>query len=71
MCWSRNYGQQYRRNRIVKGLKLSVRRKMVQFDDVIDALKETIRATGKTEEEKARYEKHMVQEEKLISRMEA
>lgn len=71
MCRSRNYGQQYRRNRIVKGLKLSIRRKMVQFDDVIDALKETIRATGKTEEEKARYEKHMVQEEKLISRMEA
>lgn len=71
MCWSRNYGQQYRRNRIVKGLKRSIRRKMVRFDDVIDALKETIRATGKTEEEKARYEKHMVQEEKLISRMEA
>lgn len=71
MCRSRNYGQQYRRNRIVKGLKLSIRRKMVRFDDVIDALKETIRATGKTEEEKARYEKHMVQEEKLISRMEA
>lgn len=44
---------------------------MVRFDDVVDALKETIRATGKTEEEKARYEKHIVQEEKLISRMEA
>lgn len=71
MCWSWNYGQQYRRNRIVEGLKLSIRRKMVRFDDAIDALKETIRATGKTEEEKARYEKHMVQEEKLISRLEA
>lgn len=52
-------------------LNLCIRRKMVRFDDVVDALKETIRATGKTEEEKARYEKHMVQEEKLISRMEA
>lgn len=43
---------------------------MVRHDDVVDALKEAIQKTGKTEGEKVRYEKDMVQEENFRWRIE-